>query len=211
MEVERLVVGQMKTNCYLVYDRETKETLIIDPGDDADYIIRRLSDLNLIPKWIVSTHGHIDHILATTELRLAYNVPFLLHRKDLFLLKRSKKSSLHWLGLKIDPIFFPDRFIKEGDKLPLGRQKILVWETPGHTPGGISLLARGQVFSGDLIFFEAIGRYNFRYSSRSLIVSSIGRLLKLPDETQVYSGHGQETNIEEFRKWWEKFDLSIGE
>ena len=87
MEIEKLIVGQLQTNCYLVWDKKTREGIIIDPGDDAEYIISRIKDLEIKPQMILATHGHFDHVLAVLELKLAFKIPFLLHRKDLFLVK----------------------------------------------------------------------------------------------------------------------------
>ena len=148
MEVEKLIVGQMAENCYLVYDKKTRETVILDPGDDADYLIRKITDLKLKPLLIVATHGHFDHILAVLELKLAYGIPFLIHQKDLFLLKLAQKSAKHFLGIEVDPIPEPDKFIKDGDEICFGKKKLTVMETPGHTPGSICLLGEKIIFTG---------------------------------------------------------------
>ena len=192
MKVEKVVVGQLQTNCYLVWDEESLEGVIIDPGDDADYILRRVGDFNLSLRFILATHGHFDHILGVTELKLALNIPFLIHQKDLFLLKRAGKTAKFFTGVEAGPVLPPDKFIKEGDKIKFGKESLRVIETPGHTPGSISFYSLGFLFSGDLIFAEGVGRTDFTYSSKEELQKSIEKVLKLPKETIIYPGHGEE-------------------
>ncbi|MGB9707083.1 MAG: MBL fold metallo-hydrolase, partial [Microgenomates group bacterium] len=190
MKIEQVVVGQLSTNCYLVWDEESLETIIIDPGDDGDYIIRRIADFNLSPKYILATHGHFDHILAAAELKLAFNIPFGLHRADLFLLKRASRTAKFFTGSATEAILPPDKFLKEGDKIEFGKESLKVIETPGHTPGGVSFYSPGVLFSGDTIFADGIGRTDFSYGSEEKLKNSIKKLLKLPGKTTVYPGHG---------------------
>ncbi len=202
MKIEKLVVGQLQTNCYLVWDKKSSQAVIIDPGDDADYLIQRINDLGLKPKLIVATHGHFDHVLAVPELKLAFGIPFLLHRKDLFLLKRSAETAHYFTRAAADPPLMPDKFIKEGDQIVFGKQKLKVMETPGHSPGGVALYSRGAgvLFSGDTLFCQGVGRTDFSYGSTRDLEKSIKRLLRLPKEILVYPGHGPETTIGKERK-----------
>lgn len=195
MKIECLVVGQLQTNCYLVWSKENQETAVIDPGDDADFIIRRISDFNLLPKFLLTTHGHFDHVLAVTELKLAFKIPFLMHSADLPILKRIQSSARHFTGLAVDPVSIPDKFIKEGDSISFGKEKLQVRETPGHTPGGVAFYSRGVLFSGDTLFADGVGRTDFSYSSKQDLQKSIKKLLKLPSNTPVYPGHGRPTRI----------------
>jgi hydroxyacylglutathione hydrolase len=200
MEIEKLVVGQLRTNCYLVWDEKAGEGIVIDPGDDGDYILRRLQDLEIKPKLIIATHGHFDHILAATELKLALEVPFLIHRADLPLLKKTKQSAKYWLGVEVDPPPLDvDRFIKEGDKIKFGQETLEVIESPGHSPGGIALYSnkRKILFSGDTLFKRGVGRTDLSYSSSKDLAESLEKLFNLPPETVVYPGHGPETTIGE--------------
>lgn len=147
MQIKTLVVGQLATNCYLVFDEEAREALIVDPGDDADYIINRIRDLDLTPKVIVATHGHFDHVLAVTELKLAFKIPFYLHKKDLKILKRVQPTARYFLNTQVDPILMPDKFLKPGIKIKIGKESIGVLETPGHTQGSISLFSSEKTSS----------------------------------------------------------------
>ena len=199
MRVEKLVVGQLATNCYLVWDEKTRDSIIIDPGDDGDYIIQKIQDLKLFPKLLIATHGHFDHVLAALELRLAFSISFLIHKNDLFLLNRASQTAKHFLELRFDPSAKPDKFIKEGDTIRFGGEKLKVLETPGHTPGGISLLGKRIIFSGDTLFADGFGRTDFSYGSKKDLEKSIEKLFKLPDDTLVYPGHGEEITIEEIK------------
>lgn len=196
MKIERLVVGQLATNCYLVSDKKN-EAIIIDPGDDGDYIIQRILDLKLSPKLIIATHGHFDHVLAVIELKLAFKIPFLIHRLDLFLIKQVQKSAKYFLKIEVYPVVTPDRFLKDGEIIKVGNESLEVLVTPGHTPGSISLLGKGIVFTGDTLFANGVGRTDFSYGSKEALEKSLKKLSRLPGDTLVYPGHGKETTIRE--------------
>ncbi len=201
-KVLRLPVGQLATNCYLVIDG--KETLIIDPGDDADYIQRILSDEGASISKIIATHAHYDHLLAVTELKLAYKIPFMMHQKDEFLLKEMARSAKYFSNIQIAPAPKVDKYLKDKDSLTINNQTLAIIHTPGHTPGSISLYDKKNkaLFVGDLIFAQGgVGRTDFRYSSIQDLNKSIETVLKLPDNTIVYSGHGDETTIKQFKEY----------
>ncbi len=195
MRIEKLVVGSLGTNCYLVWEDKTRQALIIDPGDDGDYIIRKIQDLRLSPKFIVATHGHFDHLLAVLEVKLAFSIPFLMNKEDLFLLKRAKGTALKFLKTTADPVPLPDQYIRETDVISFGNEKLIVLETPGHTPGGISLKGKETIFSGDTLFADGVGRTDFSYSSKKDLRTSIKRLLAFSPDNKVYPGHGEETTV----------------
>lgn len=184
MNIETLVVGSMATNCYIVDD------IIIDPGDDAEYIISHLKEK---PSMIVATHGHFDHIMAAFALQLAYSIPFYIHPDDNFLLANMQSSAQHFLGLKeIDPPPVPTPI----KNLPAGRQGLSFIHTPGHTPGSICLKFGDALFVGDTIFNGgAVGRTDFSYSSRKDLNNSLERILQMPKATRILPGHGEETSV----------------
>jgi len=176
--------------------------IIIDPGDDADYIINQINDLNKKPSMVVATHGHFDHLLAATEVMLAYNIPLLLHKADKFLLKRLQSSAKHFLGVETDPPPVVDRYLTEGEKIKIGKYTLEIISTPGHTPGGIALYCKEAkiLFVGDTVFDNGgVGRTDFIYADNKELIKSIRKLMKLPDETVVYPGHGDKTTIEEIK------------
>jgi len=199
VKIERLIVSQLQTNCYLVWDKITGEGVIIDPGDDAEYILNRIRDLEMKPLYILVTHGHFDHVLAVLELKSALEIPFLINEKDLFLVKRAVGSAKFFAGDKEALKPLADKFIKEGDVIFFGeKEQLKVVETPGHSPGGVVFLNRGVVFSGDTLFKQGMGTTQYSYCSETALLNSIkNKLFKLPDETIVYPGHGEETTIGE--------------
>lgn len=205
MEIITLIVGQLRTNCFLLFDRRSKETLVVDPADDADYIIRTISDHRLKPKKIVATHGHFDHILAVEEIRLAYRIPFLISKSDEFLTRRTKSTLNFFTGLVngLEPEV--GEYVKEGDKIKFGKSFTKVLRTPGHTPGSISLYSeeKNSVFVGDTIFAKGgIGRTDFSYGSKVDLRESIEKIMKLPGNTVVHSGHGEKTTVKEAKKYF---------
>ena len=205
LKIRKLTVGQLQTNCYLVMTGN--EALIIDPGDDADYILRIIADEGIAPTKVIATHGHYDHILAVTELKLAYQIPFLMHKEDEFLLKRMSASAAHFGKIVSDPPPKIDKYLKEGESLKIGNYKLKIVHTLGHTPGSISLYSKvaKAVFVGDVIFAGGgMGRTDFAYSNRKDLLDSVGKLLKLPEDTVVYSGHGEETTVKRCQQFFAK-------
>ena len=198
MKIKKLIVGQLESNCYIVSD-DNNEALIIDSGDDADYIQRTIADEELKPVKIIATHGHFDHMLAVTELKLAYNVPFLMSKDDEFLLSRMQSSVEYFTGANdIAPTPKIDSYLTGPNPVNVGNRRFKVIKTPGHTLGSVSLYCKGEkvLFVGDLIFAGGgIGRYDFDYCSKGNLIKSIKTILKLPDDVAVYPGHGESTTI----------------
>lgn len=204
-DIVTLQVGQLQTNCYLVIDKKSNKALIIDPGDDADYIERIIADRNCKPVKIIATHGHFDHILAVTELKLAYKIPFLIHKKDEFLVGRMQDSAIHFLGISVDPPPPIDGFITQ-KVITIGESKLQVIETPGHTPGSICLYSKNDnvLIVGDLIFADGgVGRTDFSYSDHEELKNSLAKIFKLPPETKILPGHGVSSTISQESKFHE--------
>lgn len=199
MEVETLIVGQLNTNCYLFYDEDTRNCFIIDPGDDGDFIINRIKDLDLKPQLILATHGHFDHVLAATELKLAFNIPFYLNAKDTKILKRTQSTTKYFTGIKPDPPPKVDKYLKEGQVLKVGNLSLKVIKSPGHTQGSVCFYCEKEklIFVGDLIFANGgHGRTDLKGGDFDKLQQSIKRILSLPLKTVIYPGHGEETNVE---------------
>jgi hydroxyacylglutathione hydrolase len=199
LKIKCVVVGQPRTNCYLVFDQKTKEAIVIDPGDDADYLIRIIFDEDINPTKIVATHGHFDHILGVTELKLAFNIPFLMHRNDEFLLERMQQSAKHFSGVKTDPAPTIDKYLRGGKKLRVGNSELEIIHTPGHTPGSLAFYNSNlrACFVGDLVFAQGIGRTDFTYSSSNDLKKSIEKISDLPSETKLFSGHGKPVSVKD--------------
>ena len=200
MKIKILSLGQLKTNCYILYN--DKNCIVIDPADDSNFISDVIEKLSVKPIAIIATHGHFDHNLAAGELQLIYKIPYYINKKDLFLLKQINQSAKHWLKINSD-IFLPEKieFIDENSILKLDVEVIEVISTPGHTPGSICLKTKNEIFTGDTLFKNDIGRYDFSYSSREQIKDSLDKLMKLPNNLVVYPGHGAETTIKNEKKY----------
>lgn len=194
MKIESLPIGQLQTNCYLVSDPESEQCLIIDPGDEANFISEKILRQNLSPQAIIATHGHFDHVLAAYELQIAFGIPFLLHPQDKKLLSRSTDSASYWLDREI-AVKPPkvNKEIKEGDKISLDKHKLEIIHTPGHTPGGITLFNQGQkvAFVGDTIFKNGVGRTDFKYASSKQLWQSIEKIKEKLSGYTAYPGHGE--------------------
>lgn len=191
-------VGSLSTNCYIVKDSLTSKAVIIDPGDDAEYIEQIIRDQNCTPILILATHGHFDHIMAVTQLQLAYAIPFLIHAKDKFLVGSMQNSAFHFLKIKPDPPPLINGFLLPGSSLEIGESALDIIHTPGHTPGSVCFYSRinKHVFCGDLIFAGGgYGRVDFSYSDKSELKKSLKRVMNLPEDTIIYSGHGIHTTV----------------
>ena len=191
-----VTVGPFQENCYLYACPQTREAVIIDPGDEAESILETIIELQLIPKYIVNTHGHIDHIGAIDAVHEVYPVSLAIHADDVHMY--TDEHVAQEFGKQAPLVKTkPDILLKEGDRLTFGTLSLEVLETPGHTRGGICLLSRPYcVFSGDTLFYRGIGRTDFEGGSYEQIVSSIReKLYTLDDELVVFPGHGSPTTI----------------
>jgi len=203
--IEILKVGQLAANCYLFYDSETKESFIIDPGDDTEYIINKLSDLSLNPKAILATHGHFDHILAVTELKLAYNIPFYAHRGDAAIVNRMERTARYFTGAAADPAPKIDKPLVPERTLGVGNLSLKIIYTPGHTPGSVCLYCEKEniIFTGDTIFADGnYGRTDLTGGDAKKLKDSILKVLSLPDNTTIYPGHGEKTNVRKEKSFY---------
>jgi glyoxylase-like metal-dependent hydrolase (beta-lactamase superfamily II) len=196
----RLVVGPLQVNCFILADDKTREAVVIDPGDDASDILKIIGEKGLKVRYIVNTHAHFDHVGANTAIKEATGAELLLHEADAPVLATVSHQSR---SFGMNPVSSPaaDRLLKHGDIIAAGEISLKVLHTPGHTPGGISLLEQGMVFTGDALFAGSIGRTDFPGGDLMTLLRSIKtRLMTLPDDTKVFSGHGPESTIGEERR-----------
>ncbi len=187
------------TNCYIVHDEESKETMVIDPAGEAERIIEMLDILEAKLKYIYLTHCHGDHIGAVQELKEKYNCKVLIHRDDAEGLNDYKVNLTGYIGMGHIELDVDSR-VDDGDLIHLGNLELRVIHTPGHTKGGSSLFCEKEkcLFSGDTLFRGTWGRTDLPTSDREAIMNSIvKKLLILPDETIVYPGHGKSTRIKD--------------
>lgn len=199
MNIHRLPLGQMQANCYIL--EQDEECLIIDPADTANFILEQVDRRKLKIAGLVATHGHFDHIMAVGEIQVsmkalyAQSLPLHMHAKDEFLLTRLVETAKHFLGYEpgVIPVQSTSHF-KPG-KQKVGNFSFEVIHTPGHTPGSCCLYFKDEnvLFTGDTLFKDGIGRYDFSYSDKDDLKQSLERIYKLPEETVIYSGHGEES------------------
>lgn len=182
MILEIMPVGMLAANCYILGCEDTKEGVVIDPGGDALSLLSKIKKLDLNIKYIILTHGHYDHTGAINEIKEKTNAPIAIHKLDKKILEDENKSA--------------DMYLKDGDELSIGSIKLKIIHTPGHSPGGISILMDGAVFTGDTLFAGSIGRTDFYKGDMEQILFSIkNKLFSLPEETKVYPGHGPASTI----------------
>jgi hydroxyacylglutathione hydrolase len=196
MKIEKITIGQMGVNCYLLLDIHSKEIIVIDPGDGASYIAEHIQKLGGKPVAILATHGHFDHVLAARELQLIYNIPFFMRKEDQFLLARMSETAQHFLGHSV--VEMPPVITQTSEKIPFGKSFLEVLATPGHTPGSVCYYLKNNnaLFVGDTIFEGgAVGRTDFSYSDHHDLIVSIGQIMKFGDDTLLYPGHGKETTV----------------
>jgi len=174
LQLERLELGPWGTNAYIVVCTRTGDSLLVDAPAEAETIMDRLKGTN--PRYILLTHNHMDHLGALSELRSRLQVPLAVHALD--------------AGRLPSP---PERLLEDGDIVSLGNLKLEVMHTPGHTPGSLCFKIGLYLISGDTIFPGGPGKTATPADFRQIIESITQKILVLPDDTQVYPGHGEAT------------------
>ncbi|HTM18310.1 MAG TPA: MBL fold metallo-hydrolase [Terracidiphilus sp.] len=197
MILETFSVGPLQCNCTILGDEETREAIIVDPGDEITRIQRRLGDLGLTLKQILITHAHIDHIGGALKLKSLTGAPIYLNEGDLPLLQMMAAQAA-WLGITTPETAPPDEGLVDGRLVGLKNYPAQVIHTPGHTQGSVCLhfAPMKMVLAGDTLFAGSIGRTDLPGGNFEQIIESIqSRLLSLSDETRVVPGHGPATTI----------------
>ena len=193
---EHREVGPLACNCYIVGDPATNTAIVIDPGGDADELAEVIVSKGLTISAIVATHAHFDHIIGAERLRALTGAPFHMHKSDEPLLSWMQASGRMFLGVDLPPPPAIDTSAGEGDRLVAGSAELQVIHTPGHSPGSISLLADGALFSGDTLFAGSIGRTDLPGGDgRALFEAVHAKLFTLGDDLPVYPGHGPATTL----------------
>ncbi|MCY6483627.1 MBL fold metallo-hydrolase [Clostridium aestuarii] len=191
MNIKRIPVGMYAANCYILIDDERKEACIIDPGGDAELLIKEINNSGIEVKFILLTHGHMDHTAAVEEIKQKYDLPVYISNKDRELM--GKEPGLFGQMWKITK---DDKTINDGEILKVGNLEIRCIETGGHTPGGMCFLVNDVMFTGDTLFQASIGRTDFPGGDFDQLINNIKtKLMILPDNIVILPGHGSESNI----------------
>jgi len=203
---EILPVGWLQCNCSVVGDPETREAIVLDPGDEVERIQEILARHGLTVRAIVNTHAHIDHVGGLRKLHDVTGAPVLMHPDDLELY-RALEMQAAWIGMPVPEIADVDGLLRDGDQVRWGRYAANVIHTPGHTPGSLCLHlpqaeqgtvtdGTGKLFAGDTLFAGSIGRTDLWGGSLDAIMRSLQtKLMAFPDDTLVFPGHGPATTI----------------
>lgn len=196
LQVQHYVVGPVQTNCYFAINIETKEALIIDPGASPERLAEKLRQDQIKPAAILLTHGHFDHADGAGRMAELFSIPVYVHEKEKEVLEDPQKNVSWMVGQ--ENTYEADIYVHDEQELDLAGFHIRVLLTPGHTQGGCCyyLPYEDTVFSGDTLFAMSVGRTDLPTGSMSEIVRSIReKLMKLPENTVVYTGHGESTTI----------------
>lgn len=199
---EILAVGPLRCNCSIIGDENTREAMVIDPGDDVEDVLAIVRKHNLQVKQIVVTHAHIDHVGGAMKLRAATGAPILLNQNDYALLKMLGVQAT-WIGVADPGNVEIDRSVTTGEKISAGQHTAEILHTPGHTEGSICLYfpIEKTLIAGDTLFAGSIGRTDLPGGSTQKIMRSLhDTVLALPDDTIVIPGHGEMTTIGDERE-----------
>lgn len=200
MIIQRLELGEIGANCYIVTDEESKETAIIDAGDFTEDLKNALIDNEKKVKYILLTHGHFDHIWGVSKLQEFTKAPVAIHFEDAPCLVDENISLAYRHFPGEQKYIRPDVFLSDGDVLTLGETQVKVIHTPGHTRGSVCFLIEKNIFTGDTLFSLTVGRTDFLGGSFSQLMNSIDKLLSLEGEYDVFPGHNRTTTLNTERK-----------
>ncbi len=195
MNIYTYILGELQANCYLLTKDEY--CILIDPADDANFLLEEIQKRNIKLAGMLATHGHFDHVSAVGEIQLSFSVPLYFSQKDMFLIKRLGVTAKYFLGY--EPYIISPSLIENitGGSFEISNFKFKIIPTPGHTPGGLSFYFPEEqvVFTGDTLFKESVGRTDLSYSNRKDLEKSLKALYELPETTIIYPGHGEETSV----------------
>ncbi len=202
MKIEKFVLGALQTNCYLILNEETKEVLIVDPAICPDYMVSHVRSHGYVPKAILLTHGHFDHVMGIEDWVREFQIPVYLHEEEKEILGDPKLNLSYMFGKTYS--YDKVQTLKDGEKLEIAGFSFQVIHTPGHTKGGCCYYEEKEavLISGDTLFHVSVGRSDFPTGNMATLIRSIKeRLFVLPGDVMVYPGHNSLTCIADERKF----------
>jgi len=195
MNIYKFTVGNFAVNNYLVHPVNSSKAILFDAGDETEPILKKIDELGLELIYLVNTHGHSDHIFGNKIILEHTGAQLLIHELDEPFLSNPQLNLSAFLGAELESPE-PDRILQEGDSISLEDLEFKVLHTPGHTPGHISLLSDGHAFVGDVIFQGSIGRTDLPKASGQQLIHTIRtKIYDMPDDTNLYPGHGPNTTV----------------
>ncbi len=208
MEIKVFVEGPVDANNYLIIDEKSKEAVLIDCSSGRQEFINSIKNSGVNLKYILLTHGHFDHILGVDKFKEVFGTDAYIAKEDIEQVELTPKFMPILAGMESVEIKSIHNYLKDGDIIKVGDIEIKAIATPGHTPGGMSYLIGDKLFSGDTLFHRSIGRCDFPGGSLDTIIKSIKeKLFTLPDNTEVFPGHGEKTTIAYEKKYNEILNL----
>lgn len=195
MKIAKFILGNMQTNCYFIIDEVSKKCIVVDPADEFDVIVQKLTDKGLTCEKIFLTHGHFDHMMALEKLREYTGAPLYIGKEDNELLLDVDKSLMSFYGGVHIPCRSADILLNDGDEIDFASQKIKVMHTPGHTKGSVCYLIGTDMICGDTLFRGNIGRYDFYGGDYKTLMASLEKIKALDVDYKIYPGHGASSKL----------------
>ncbi|MDR2666157.1 MAG: MBL fold metallo-hydrolase [Endomicrobium sp.] len=190
IKIKKIVSGVLAENCYVVYNSENLQAVVIDPGEDGEKVIFELVKYKLKPEMIINTHGHYDHVLSDDQIRLKFKIPLAIHRYELETVVNTSNLLNFSCSVKM-----PEIILEDGQEVKLTFTTFKVIHTPGHTKGSICLLFRDFLITGDTLFAGTIGRTDLIGGSYGEILGSLSKIKRLNPSLVIYPGHGSKTTL----------------
>ena len=202
MILQGYVVGRLAANCMVIADDETRDALVIDPGDNATELLKQMVEQKFNVVGVLATHHHLDHTGGIHDMLEALpNAQFYMHQLDYPQIIAQAPTAEQWYGHAVTAPREPDRFLDHGDTIDVGSLSLTALHCPGHTPGSLCLFGEGVVLTGDVLFAGSVGRSDFPGGDAATLIRSIREhLLTLPDQTTVLPGHNQSTTVKQERE-----------